>query len=89
MLTEVFLLSHETRLWSSTIWLSICPERRALPRLRLAPVLLYPAAPQAKYCARVLRTASFPPNWRGALGRFTMHGTKTSKREVLYATRAL
>ena len=48
MLTEVFLLSHETQLWSSTIWLYIFPERRALPRLRLAPVLLYPAAPQVK-----------------------------------------
>lgn len=63
MLTEVFLLSHETQLWSSTIWLYAYSERRAMPRLRLAPVLLYPAAPQAKCCARRIA----PPYWRGAL----------------------
>jgi len=82
-----------------------------MPRLRLAPVLLYPAAPQAKCCARLLRRAHYlrqfgggycvrliiprqfggaissaqhpgaapPPVWRGALCRFTVHGTKTSK----------
>src|SRR5262245_11237290 len=48
MLGEVFLLSHEIRLWSSTRWRFTCPERRTMPRLRLAPVLMYSAAPQAK-----------------------------------------
>lgn len=64
MLTEVFLLSHETRYWSSTIWLSPIPGD-AVCLVGELPLRGRPAMPAGDRCEAWLRAC--PYFWTKAL----------------------